>query len=65
MPKVKLSEVARLQDEQDVKCRSCNAPAEEEGIYCRSCHDYWTVDAPAMAEIDFERDWPDETAPAA
>ena len=65
MPKISLSELARLQEEQDVTCRSCSAPAAEEGSYCRACHDYWTIDAPALAAIDFERDWPDENPTAA
>jgi hypothetical protein len=65
MPKAKWSEVARHQHEQDVTCRSCLSVADPDDIYCPSCRDYWTNDAPALAEWDYEKDRTDENPTAA
>lgn len=65
MPRVSARELDRLVHEQDVTCKTCSAAAEEGREHCASCHDYWTNDAPLLAEWDHERECTDEDATAA
>ena len=42
MPKISVSEIARLQAETDVRCRGCSHGVAVEGSeYCPSCEDWF------------------------
>ena len=57
--KIRITEaLGELEEDNSVYCQSCSSTSDE-GFepYCRSCHDYWTIDAPLLAQLANEHDY--------